>query len=348
VAATSLDREPGVRMEWWRSTRWIAWLVVLCLVSASCGDDETTAAPDPGPGPDMSIDEESEPEETYELPDEDRSGDAESGRIVFHGMGSSRHLQAVSSAGGDASVVEIDGFDGVGAPAVAPDGERVAALAWAPGAVEVATTLLVGTIDDGLEPILHDDDLDMWCVRWYPSGDRLLLTAFVDDEMSPALLSVGLDGSTTSVEVPAGRFDCAVPLDDERVALTYLGMDIALMGLAVVDTATGDAAVLFEKVGCLLYGGALSPDGFELVIAAACEEPADSGLHVIEVTTGQVEHVLVGELGFPAWSPTGEWLTMGAYATPSAASSTVWIVRRDGTGARRLNAEPGIQPSWVR
>jgi hypothetical protein len=326
-------------------------VLALGLVSVACSDGDG-AAPDPVADPDLglatSVDEDPEPEEEYPLPDQDLDGEAESGQVVFHGTVGSRHLQVVGTAGGQVVEVAVEGYEGIGAPAVAPDGGTVAALAWAPGAVELATTLLVGTLGGGLEPLLDDPDLDMWCVRWYPSGDRLLLTAFVEDEMSPALVAVDLDGTTTTLEVPGGRFDCAVPLDDDRVALSYLGMDIALMGLALVDTSTGEAEVLLERPGCLLYGGALSPSGDELAVAAACEEPDDSGLLVVDLDSGEVRHLLVAELGFPAWSPSGEWLTIGVFETPSATSTTIWIVRRDGTGARQLSGVPGTQPAWVR
>jgi hypothetical protein len=242
----------------------------------------------------------------------------------------------------------VAGYDGVGAPAVAPDGVTLAALAWAPGAVELATTLVVGTRDGGFDPVLVDDELDMWCVRWFPSGDRLLLTAFVEDAMDPALLVVGLDGSTSSVEVPSGRFDCAVPVDESRVVLTYLGMDTSLVGAAIVDLETGEPEVLAEIVGCLLYGGSLSPAGGEVAVAATCEEPADSGVYVVDVESREAEMVVNAEVGYPAWSPSGEWLVFGVYESPSVTTSTVWVARRDGSGARQLSDTIGTQPAWVR
>jgi hypothetical protein len=333
-------------MRWSRTARVVAVVVALALVAVGCSDDDESGAD----ADDSSVVdfEPQEPEEEYALPEEDLDGEVEAGTVVFHGVTDSRHLHQVSSAGGSPTALTLDGFDGVGGAAVAPDGETIAALAWAPGAVELATTLLVGTVDGGFEPVLTDESLDMWCVRWYPSGDRLLLTAFVEGEMNPALLTVGLDGSTTPVEVPDGRFDCAVPVDDQRVVLTYLGMDITLIGAAIVDTSTGEPDVLAEMIGCLLYGGVLSPSGDEIAVAATCEEPDESGIYAIDVDTGEADRVLAGEFGFPAWSPSGEWLTFGVYATPSVTSSTVWVVRSDGTGARQLTDTIGTQPAWVR
>ena len=333
-------------MRWSRTGRIWAVMLALSVVAAGCRDDDE---PDADADDSSVVDfEPQEPEEEYLLPDEDLDGEVEAGTVVFHGVAGSRQLQRVGSGGGDAAALVVEGHDGVGSPTVAPDGMTIAALGWAPGAFEVANTLLVGTVDDGFEPVLVDDDLDMWCVRWYPSGDRVLLTAFVEDDLSPSLLAVGLDGSTSPVEVPGGRFDCAVPVDDTQVVLTYLGMDVNLMGAAIVDTATGEPEVLVEMMGCLLYGGVLSPSGDEIAVAATCEESDGSGIYAVDIETGEPDLVVAGEFGFPAWSPSGEWLTFGVYATPSVQSSTVWVARRDGTGARQLSDAAGTQPVWVR
>jgi hypothetical protein len=342
-----------VQRGWSARRRIVAGLVAGALLIAGCGDDGSDDDGGAPPQPGGTSTEATSPDETvppvaYDLPTEDLDGDVEGGTIVFHGVDGSRHLQAVAASGGPVSELAVDGYDGMGAPAVAPDGETVAALGWAPGAVELATSLLVGTLDGGLEPVLVDDELDMWCVRWFPSGDRLLLTAFVEESMDPELLIVGLDGSTESIDAPSGRFDCAVPVDESRAVLTYLGIDTTLVGAALLDLDTGEAVVLTEIIGCLLYGGSRSPGGDEIAVVATCEDPADSGLYVIDVDSGEAEQVVEAEVGYPAWSPTGEWLVFGVYESPSVKTSTVWVARRDGTGIRQVSDTIGTQPAWVR
>jgi hypothetical protein len=331
----------------WSSVRRVfaaAAVVVSVLATAACSDDTEDGARVVDPLP-FEADVE---DPTFPLPAEDPAAGIEAGTVVFHGTAeTSRNLWTIGTDAGELAELAVDGYDGIAGASVAPDGVSIAALAWSPGRFEQADTLLVGTLEAGFEPIVHDAELDMWCIRWFPGGERLLLTAFVEDEMTPVLLSVALDGTTSTHSTPGGRFDCAIPVDDDLAVLTYLGIDVNLVGLALVELSTGEAGVLFEKVGCLLYGGAVSPDGTELVTAAACDEPDDSGIHVLDIDSGDVDHLLVAEVSFPAFSPSGEWITFGVYESPSAARSTVWAMRRDGSGVRQLSDAPGIQPAWV-
>jgi hypothetical protein len=329
---------------------WLVVLVVASLLLTACADDDD--ALDGGSLSDDELDQlldDADDLEVPPLPDEDLSVEIEGGSIVFHGLDpADRGLVRVEPDGeGDPTTVGLDDHAGVSGPAVAPDGVTIAALGWPDAATERADTLLVGTLDDGFEPLLVDDELDMWCVRWFPAGDRLLLTAFVEDDFSPVLLEVDLGGETTQHTVPQGRYDCAIPIDDDRVILTYLGMDTDIQGMAMADLATGEAELYFMKLGCMIYGGALSPDRTELVTTAACEVPADSGVHVIDLDTGEAEHLVVGLAVFPAYSPTGEWIAFTLYPDVNSDEGSTWAIRRDGAGFRQVTEAIGAQPAWV-
>lgn len=326
-------------MEQWR--RWALALAVIGLVAAgtSCSDEGADADAS-GPVSSTST--------TVELPDQDLSIPIEPGRIVFHqwGDGSPRQLAEVDVDGAPVGELSVAGYGGVLSPAVGPDG-RLAALAWEPGDNERSTTVLLGGADHDFEPLYTDPHLVLHCVRWLPDGSGLLLTAFDGDEVDPVLLSLDLDGNATQIEVPSGRYECALPLADGRIVLTYTGEGTDLVAMALANPGSGDVEVLHTKVGCLLYGPSPSWTRPELVVAASCESPEDSGVHLIDLETGEVDHVLAGEVAFPSFSPSGDWIAFGLFPSPDSLKSTVWAVSRQGQGLRQITDQIGAMPAWV-
>ena len=248
--------------------------------------------------------------------------------------------------GAGASELLLDEYEGVMAPTVGPDG-RVAALAWAPGDNERSTTVLLGDADLGFEPLYSDPDLEFRCVRWHPDGSALLLTAFDGDELDPVLLSLDLEGNATSLTVPSGRYECAVPLADGRIVLTFTGEGIDLVGMALATPSSSEIEVLQAKVGCLLYGPSASWTRPELVVAASCEEPDDSGVHIVDLDTGEMAQVLSGEVAFPSFSPSGDWIAFGLFPSPDSLKSTVWAVSRQGDGLRQITDLASTMPAWT-
>lgn len=329
-------------MERWR--KWALGSVVAALMAggAACSDDSSD--PDGGNG----ADDTSTTSTTVELPAEDLSIDIELGQLLFHQWadGSSRQLSQVSTTGGPATEVAIGDYGGVMAPTVGPDG-RVAALAWPPGQDEQNTTVLIGDDGAGLAPLYSDPDLLLWCVRWLPDASGLLVTAFDGDELDPVLLSIDLDGNATSLTVPSGRYECALPLADDRIVLTYAGEGIDLVAMALVTPSSTEVEVLHSKVGCLLYGPSASWTRPELVVAASCEEPEDSGIHIIDLDTGEVEHIVEAEVAFPSFSPSGDWIVFGLFPSPDSLKSTVWAVDRTGDGLRQITDDDAAMPAWI-
>ena len=119
------------------------------------------------------------------------------------------------------------------------------------------------------------------------------------------------------------------------------------MGMALAESGSDDLEVLYTKVGCLLYGPSLSPSRGELVVAASCEEPADSGLHLVDVATGEATQILEGEVAYPAYSRSGDWIAFALFPNPDALKATIWAVSRDGSGLRQLSETVGAQPAWL-
>lgn len=329
-------------MEQWR--RWRAGLMVLAVlaVASACTDD---ANPDGSDASDTST-----TTTTVDLPEQDLAIDIEAGRVLFHQWdddGTSRQLAMVTSDGGG-EVVElaVDTYEGVLAPTVSSAGQ-VAALAWDPGQNEQTTTVLVGDPETGFEVLYTDPDLVFHCLRWLPDSTGLLATAFDGDQVDPVLLSLDLDGNATELDVPSGRYECAVPLADGRIVLTYTGEGIDLVAMAVATPGSDELDVLHRKVGCLLYGPSLSWTRPELVVAASCEEPEDSGIHIVDIETGQADHILAAEVAYPTFSPSGDWVTFGLFPSPDSLKSTIWAATRQGEGLREITDQVGATPAWV-
>lgn len=82
-------------------------------------------------------------------------------------------------------------------------------------------------------------------------------------------------------------------------------------------------------------------------------------LFTLDLAAGQVRQVTSGadwRDETPRWSPDGQWIAFGsnrAHYTASPESGTpdldIWIIRADGTGARRLTTDPAndSDPSWT-
>lgn len=317
--------------------------LLLLAVGCTGADDGTGDGVDDGAAPDDTT-------ATTWAAAQDLSVEPEPGTIVFHGYADdvARSLFTVDVPGGG-SGTPLDpptGFEGVNAAALAPDGATIAALAWREGAQEHRSTVLVGTIDEGFDVLVDEPDLDMWCVRWSLDAERLYVTGFLEDGQDSVLLSVdAATGETEALDLGVGRYECAIPLDDERMALAVVE---PLPRLVEVDLATGEQRDLFAAPGCIVFGGVLSADGSELLTAASCDELDDSGVVAIDLASGDVEHLFVGDGSYPVYSPSGEWILFGVAPVDRATGdSTVWVQRRDGSGLQQVSPTPGLQAVWL-
>jgi Tol biopolymer transport system component len=83
-----------------------------------------------------------------------------------------------------------------------------------------------------------------------------------------------------------------------------------------------------------------SPDGRRLAFARYECCPSRTEVWTVDVQTGTLAKLnLPDDIGEPRWSPNGRWF---AYT-----GDGLWIVRANGTGARRLTGRRGVHsPTW--
>jgi Tol biopolymer transport system component len=88
-----------------------------------------------------------------------------------------------------------------------------------------------------------------------------------------------------------------------------------------------------------------SPDGLTLVFESG-RGPADSELYSYRMSTGTIRRLThhPGLDAYPAWSPDGSRI---AWTANRGGGFAIWVMRRGGTGARRLTSGPAdAHPAW--
>jgi Tol biopolymer transport system component len=90
---------------------------------------------------------------------------------------------------------------------------------------------------------------------------------------------------------------------------------------------------------------AWSPDGSTLVYESGAG-PADSDLYSFRMSTGTFRRLTqhAGLDADPTWSPDGSQI---AWTSARGGGFSIWVMRRDGTGVRRLTTGPAdAHPAW--
>jgi hypothetical protein len=164
----------------------------------------------------------------------------------------------------------------------------------------------------------------------------------------------GQDSSAAALRLPAGIEAAAWSRDGRELAIVVGG------NLEVVDPSTGvrHAVATCADLGwvCNLAGEDgrwidWAPDGVTIAMTS------DSGLHVIDVRTGNVTNIVEGpNVSHPSWSPDGRTITF-EYGVPYMGRQVgvlreIQLVERDGSNRRPLSGQPDpeaigfIQPFW--
>jgi hypothetical protein len=148
----------------------------------------------------------------------------------------------------------------------------------------------------------------------------------------PALLLLTIGGSVAHAGcTPTLEWQDAGPRwspDGSRLAFYRVlpGCDPAPVAVMVIDATHGPARRIGIANG--QWPASWSPDGKLLAFGGR------SGIVLASVDDGRTTQVTAGPDDAPSWSPDGAWISFRH--GPPAAGPELWIVRPDGSGARRL------------
>jgi TolB protein len=189
-------------------------------------------------------------------------------------------------------------------------GERLASLGTANGGVSLN---VIG--DEAGEILVTGQPLYL---SWAPDGASLVA------HRSDDLRIVDADGGDTVVPVPDGFFATPVWLDDGRVV--FATADDAETVVQVGDLAAdgrGDELLRVQGRAALV-----ADDAGERLAVAVVGPSAESGLYVVDLTTGASTHIADEPGLWWTWSPDGSrLLVMTLSASAGRAGWSVW----DGT-----------------
>lgn len=267
----------------------------------------------------------------------------DNGRIVFdrdQGTETFAGVTAVNPDGLEEKVVFLGGAAGERAPAVSPDGTRLAYMA---GGAD--TEIAVHTLRTSSFAELTANDVADAAPAFVPGGDRVLFHS--DQDFGGGcceILSIALGGGSTTNLTSSGNDELAPDPspDGTRIAYSRDG-EIWSMG------ADGGAPAQLTDAGGV--EPSFSPDGSRIAFASARGNP-DGNLDIYVMgADGSGETRLTSGPAFeqgPAFSPDGTRIAFGS--GPNGAGGDIHVMAADGSGAKPVvtgDAYVDDDPFWV-
>lgn len=248
--------------------------------------------------------------------------------------GDGGRVWSVAAEGGTAIPLAPEGVAAL-APAISPDGERLAFLARDPaGRWQVWVIATTGETASVPRALTDHRDVAPTRVRWSPDGDELLYSAdgglwrvpAGGGEPAKIPFVATLSFPRSRIDLPPVRFPAP---DVARTARGHMGLALSPSGTRIGAIALGRLWVVpigdvpagfgapraVAEVPHTAHGLAWSPDETEIAFAAGPLERED--LYAADVAAGGIRRVTAIEGGErePLWSPDGHHLAF-VHATP--------------------------------
>ncbi|MEM7141848.1 MAG: hypothetical protein AAF548_12535 [Actinomycetota bacterium] len=162
--------------------------------------------------------------------------------------------------------------------------------------------------------------------------------------------AVRLELETRSEEPVAldPRETCLVDAGADRYVTTDLGEEPGTMELWVGD-ATGSVENRLLTAACTLIVDTPHPQPGVAAVVARCADTYQDGLWLVDVETGEVDHVVTGVVGTqPSYSPDGRWVAVTRISiTGDSADPSVWIVDLETRRERQLSRDGFSFPALI-
>lgn len=180
--------------------------------------------------------------------------------------------------------------------------------------------------------------------------------SFAPDGMRIAYMSdyhvyvMGADGSNPQRITAAGDAGGYPDWSPDGQKIVYAGRLDSRQGIIVVNADGAQGMMLVPSNGSA-RAPAWSPDGREIAFSSACGQ--SQCIYLMSANGSNLRPVTsqTDAFDYPAWSPAGDHIIMEGAAGGSQ-STSLYVVRRDGTGLVRLTVREGQQrydgqPDWI-
>jgi hypothetical protein len=191
---------------------------------------------------------------------------------------------------------------------------------------------------------------DLVCQSWNDRGDQILAMRNTSDIDDRRLHLTDLTGDRTSrpLDLPFAVVGCSAFISDDRLVVGDAALTVdGARGVWTVGIDGSEPRELYSPVDCATGVGSVDPSATRVAIHQRCLDPTADGLWIVDLSSGEADHVVTANTGPPKWSPDGTWLVFGLQPFIGRRTSTVWMARADGDQLRQITDEPAWTPVWL-
>lgn len=188
------------------------------------------------------------------------------------------------------------------------------------------------------------------CPAWADAGDQVLAMQDTSDVDERRLHLIDLTGGRTSgpLDLPFAVVGCSAFIGEDRLVVADAAPTIdGARGVWTVGIDGSDPRPLYSPEACRTQVGSVDPTGSRVAVSQRCTDPTASGLWIVDLSSGEAEHIVTAITGPAKWSPDGTWLAFGLVPLIGEDTSTVWVTRADGRQLRQVTKGPSWTPVWL-
>ncbi len=279
-------------------------------------------------------------------PRQETTEEPPAGRLVYYSPG--RGLVVSDTAGDDERILSDPagwklqpGIDVVG------EGDRLLVNARQDDRFGLLEVDLQGSV----RWVVARTDVQLLCPQGHETGTMVLGTDNVAATDDRDLVLVDATGRRTSgpLALPFTSVGCADFVGGDRLVVADAarshGDDRGIWTVGIDGSAPRE--LHRYRSWCASSIGDVDAARRYAAVHQTCSDPLQSGVWVVDLSSGDARQVAVGNAGPPKWSPDGSWLVFGFEPIGSADGSTVWMAKADGTQLRKVLDETAWTPAWL-
>lgn len=191
---------------------------------------------------------------------------------------------------------------------------------------------------------------ELTCPQWDDTGTVLLATSNTAAAVDRKVFLIDPTGNRPSgpLELPFASVGCADLVDDRLVVSHAARRHGDGHGVWTVGLDGSDPRLVHRvPAACNSALGGVDPTGTRVALHQTCGDPLLDGVWVVDLATGEADHIVTGHAGPPKWSPDGSWLVFGFQALGSDDGMSIWMVRADGRQLREVVGDVAFTPVWL-